>query len=183
MSIWLFFRIEFTRVNPAGRQRFGSLAGMGTGRVCILEAIDLYGSISAGAPAVGLKFQQFWRQVQDLNTQFKEPVVEIRRSGRNRGAFLTPLGKEVVRRYREMERITNKTLEKHYREFEALVGIDSTTPPFVPRWAQLIDPETIAKSSKKRTKTRQPVAKRTPSKKAKARAAKRKPSRPRKSGR
>ncbi|WP_412771673.1 winged helix-turn-helix domain-containing protein [Nitrobacter sp.] len=173
MSIWLFFRIEFTRVNPKGCEKFGSLAGMGTGRVCILEAIDRYGSISAGAPAVGLKFQQFWRQVQDLNTQFKEPVVDIRRSGRNRGAFLTPLGKEVVRRYREMERITNKTLEKHYREFEALVGIDSTTPPFVPRWAQLIDPGTIAKPAKKRARTRQPVAKRTPGNKAKTRATKR----------
>ncbi|GAB1717470.1 MAG: hypothetical protein NTAFB05_25120 [Nitrobacter sp.] len=72
-----------------------------------------------------------------------------------------------------MERITNKTLEKHYREFEALVGIDSTTPPFVPRWAQLIDPGTIAKPAKKRARTRQPVAKRPPSKKINARATKR----------
>ena len=183
MSIWLFFRIEFTRVDPVGRQKFGDWAGLGPGRVLILEAIDRYGSISAAAPAAGLKFQQFWRLVQDLNTHFKEPIVEIRRSGRKSGALLTPLGKEVVRRYREMERVANQTLERHYREFEALVGIDSTAPPPDRHRAQMIDPGTAAKPAKKSTKTQQPVAKRAPNKKAKTRETKRAPDRARESRR
>ncbi|GAB1715419.1 MAG: hypothetical protein NTAFB05_04610 [Nitrobacter sp.] len=146
---------------------------------CVLEAIDRYGSISAAAPAVGVKFRHLWKQVQKYNTNFKEPVIETRRRGRNGGVVLTPLGKEVVRRYREMERITNDTLEKHYREFEALVGIDSTTPPFIPRLAQVIDPDMIVKPTKKRTKTRQPAVKRASNKKAKTRATKRAPGRSR----
>lgn len=179
MSVWLFFRLEFTRVDPAGREKFGSRAGIGPGLAAILEAIDRYGSISAAAPAVDLKFLQLWRLVQDFNTQFKEPVVEIRRSGRSSGALLTPLGKEVIRRYRDMECVTNQTLEKHYREFEALVGIDSSAPQPIPRRAQVIDPGTITKSAKKRTKTRQPASKHTPGKKTKTRAPKRPPDRSR----
>ncbi|GAB1715003.1 MAG: hypothetical protein NTAFB05_00450 [Nitrobacter sp.] len=159
MSIWLFFRIEHTRVDPVGRQKFGSAAGMGPGTVCILEAIDRYGSISAAAPAVDRKFQQLWKIVQNLNTMYKEPVIKIRRSGPSSGAFLTPLGKEVVTRFREMERVANQTFEKDFREFEALVGVDSSAPPRIPRFAQVIDPGTITKPAKKRTKTRQLIKK------------------------
>jgi len=142
MSIWLLLRIEFDVAI--------GIAAIGPHRAGMLEAIDRFGSISAAAPAVDLTFRQLWRLVQALNSFFNGPLIGIRRSGRSSGAFLTPLGKEVLARYREMERVANQALEPHYREFEKLVGIDSNTPPPVPRYAQVIDPSTVAPPKKKR---------------------------------
>ncbi len=142
MSIWLFFRIEF-----------GGVKAIGPHKAAMLEAIDQLGTIAAAAPAVDLTYRQFWRVVQLLNTHFNKPLIEIRRSGRSSGAVLTPLGKEVLARFREMQRVANEALEKHFREFEALVGVDPRTPQPVPRFAQVIPPSTSSQTAKRLAKT------------------------------
>ncbi len=163
MAIWLFFRLEFGPTTAIGPHKAG-----------MLEAIERFGSISAAAPAVDLTFRQLWRLVQSLNTHFDRPLVEIRRSGRSSGAFLTPLGKEVVARYREMERLTNQTLEKHYRQFEAAVGIKPNSPQHVPRYAQIIDPTTIDRTTKQKKRAQKTKAQKNKTQKTKTGAKKRK---------
>jgi molybdate transport system regulatory protein len=135
-SIWPFLRIQFGDVNDYNK-------AIGPHRANMLEAIDRFGSISAAAPAVDLTFRQLWRQVQVLNSLFDQPLIGIRRSGRSSGAFLTPLGKEVLARFREMQQVANETLEPHFRTFEKLVGLDPDAPPPVPRYARIVDPATI----------------------------------------
>jgi molybdate transport system regulatory protein len=141
-SIWFFFRIEFHRAA-------GGTQAIGPHRANILEAIDRFGSISAAAPAVDLTFRQTWRVVQHLNALFDTPLVEIRRSGRSSGAFLTPLGKDVLARFREMQRVINEALEPNFRAFEKITGMNPNKPPPIPRFAQIIDPTTIAPRKKK----------------------------------
>jgi molybdate transport system regulatory protein len=141
-SIWFFFRIEFHRAA-------GGTQAIGPHRANILEAIDRFGSISAAAPAVDLTFRQTWRVVQHLNALFAKPLVEIRRSGRSSGAFLTPLGKEVLTRFREMQSVISEALEPSFLAFEKITGINPNKPPPIPRFAQIIDPSTIAPRKKK----------------------------------
>jgi molybdate transport system regulatory protein len=141
-SIWLFFRFEFHRAA-------GGAEAIGPHRANILEAIDRFGSISAAAQAVDLTFRQTWRVVQLLNAQFNKPLIGIRRSGRSSGAFLTPLGKEVLARFREMERVANEALEPHFRAFEKITGMDPKKKRPIPRFAQIVDPSAIAPLKKK----------------------------------
>lgn len=143
MAIWLYFRLDF-----------GPTSAIGPHKAAMLEAIDRFGSISKAAPAINLTFRQLWRVVQSLNVHFSKPLIEIRRSGRSSGAFLTPLGKEVLTRYREMERLTNRTLQKHFRAFETAVGIDHNSPQLIPRFAQVIDPALVEKTTRQKTVAR-----------------------------
>jgi molybdate transport system regulatory protein len=142
-SIWFFLRIDF---HGAG----GGPASIGVHRANILEAIDRFGSISAAAPAVDLTFRQTWRVVQSLNALFDTPLIAIRRSGRSSGASLTPLGKEVLARFREIQRAAGEALEPHFLAFEKLIGMDPKKSPPIPRFAQIVDPSTVALATKKR---------------------------------
>jgi molybdate transport system regulatory protein len=138
MGIWIFFNLDFCRGNY----------GVGIHRANILEAIDRFGSLSAAAPAVNLTFNQMWRVVRVLNSLCDKPFVGTRRGGRTGGAFLTPLGKDVLARFRKVERVINKSTAPYIRELEKVVGVNKT-PTVIPRYAQIIDPSTIAPQKKK----------------------------------
>lgn len=145
-SIWAFLRIDF-------HGAAGSIESIGPHRANILEAIDRFGTISAAALAVDLTFRQTWRVVQYLNSQFDRPLIAIRRSGRTSGAILTPLGKEVLACFREMERAASEALEPHFRVFQKIVGMDPNRPPPIPRFAQILDPSTIPTRTERRKPT------------------------------
>lgn len=138
MGIWLFFNLLFHEKKY----------GVGIGRANILEAIDRFGSISAAGVAVDTTFTQMWRVVRDLNSLCDKPFVGTRRGGRTGGAFLTPLGKEVLARFREIEQVINESTAPYIRELEKIVGVDKT-PTLIPRYAQIIDPSTIPALKKK----------------------------------
>jgi molybdate transport system regulatory protein len=122
----------------------------------MLEAIDRFGSISAAAPAVDLSIRQLLASVHTLNSLFDEPLVELRRGRHGGGASLTPIGKEVLARFREMEQVANGALKSYFRAFEKRFGIDSTTPAAIPRYARIIAPHNVTPSAKERTPQRKP---------------------------
>jgi len=126
MATYLFMRIDL----PSG-------AKVGPSRTAILEGIEKYGSITGAARAVGLTYRQVWATVKVMNAMFKEPLVEISPNGRASGARLTPFGREVVRRFREMEKVANQALKAHFRAFERMAGEDSHAPAPVPHWAHI----------------------------------------------
>lgn len=138
MSIWMFLSIEWSSVHDA----------IGPHRANMLEAIDRFGSISAAAPAVDLSVRQLLASVHILNSLFDEPLVELRRGRHGGGASLTPVGKEVLAKFREMEQVANSALKPYFRAFEKRFGIDSTTPPAIPRYAQIIGPRNADPSVK-----------------------------------
>ncbi|MBU6462319.1 MAG: LysR family transcriptional regulator [Bradyrhizobium sp.] len=146
MGIWTFFNLDFCQ----GKY------GVGIHRANILEAIDRFGSISTAAIAVDLTFNQTWRTIRKLNSLCDKPFVGTRRGGRTGGAFLTPLGKDVLTRFREIERVINESTAPYIRELEKVVGVDKK-PTVLPRYAQIIDPNTISASKKKPAKRRKRI--------------------------
>jgi molybdate transport system regulatory protein len=79
-------------------------AALGPGKVDLLEAIAATGSIRAAGNRFKMSYRRAWSLVAELNGMFETPVVEAESGGRGGGgATLTPLGHEVVRRFRKME--------------------------------------------------------------------------------
>lgn len=77
---------------------------MGPGKADLLEAIAREGSIAAAGRALGMSYRRSWLLVDSMNRCWSEPLVEaVAGGGAARGARLTPLGEEVVTRYRVLE--------------------------------------------------------------------------------
>jgi molybdate transport system regulatory protein len=94
MAARLSIRIDF----PGGRR-------VGPGKIRLLELIDQTGSISAAGRAMAMSYRRAWLLVESLNTSFREPVVDTRAGGRSGGgARLTGFGRDLVLRYRTLER-------------------------------------------------------------------------------
>ncbi len=130
MPTYLFMRLDFA-----------SGVSIGPSRTAILEGIDRCGSLSAASRAVGLSYQQVWSTVKKLNRTFPSPLVTVRVGGPASGASLTPLGRALAQRFRNMERDANTQLKRHFRAFEKLLGENPRDPDPVPRWVKVLPPD------------------------------------------
>ena len=82
----------------------GEDIAVGPGKIDLLEAIGATGSITAAAKALGMSYRRAWLLVDTMNRCFAQPVVVAETGGSHGGgARVTPLGTEVVRRYRRIE--------------------------------------------------------------------------------
>ena len=82
----------------------GDDIAVGPGKVDLLEAIGATGSITAAAKSLEMSYRRAWLLVDTMNRCFEAPVVEAEAGGRRGGGTrLTPLGEELVRRYRTLE--------------------------------------------------------------------------------
>ena len=89
------FRLRITK---------GDDIAIGPGKIDLLEAIGATGSITAAAKALGMSYRRAWVLVDTMNRCFETPVVAAEAGGsRGGGTRVTPLGAEVVRRYRRIE--------------------------------------------------------------------------------
>jgi len=98
------------RIAPDVRFRLriskGPDIAIGPGKIDLLEAIGDTGSISAAAKTLGMSYRRAWLLVDTMNRCFQGPVVLAEAGGsRGGGAHVTPLGVEVVRRYRRIEAV------------------------------------------------------------------------------
>jgi molybdate transport system regulatory protein len=92
---------------------------LGPGKIQLLELIRDGGSISGAARTMNMSYRSAWLLVESMNSLFRSPVVVTRLGGRGGGsATLTPLGAEVIRRYRTMERATRRAIAKELGELE-----------------------------------------------------------------
>ncbi len=81
---------------------------IGPGKADLLEGIRDTGSISAAGRRMKMSYKRAWQLVETLNRTFTTPLVETSTGGRaGGGTVLTPLGEEVLARYRSMEARTN----------------------------------------------------------------------------
>jgi len=93
------------------RLRFPGDHSLGPGKVQLLEAVQACGSISAAARSMEMAYRHAWVLIDDLNQLFGAAVIATSTGGRaGGGARLTPLGEEVVRRFRAMERRTARAV-------------------------------------------------------------------------
>jgi molybdate transport system regulatory protein len=84
--------------------RFADDRALGPGKIRLLELVAETGSISAAARAMKMSYRRAWLLIDELNHMFRKPVVVSRPGGvSGGGAELTPLGRDVVRRYRAIE--------------------------------------------------------------------------------
>ena len=87
----------------------GAGLAIGPGKVALLEAIAESGSISAAARKLGMSYRRAWILVDETNRCLVEPAVQAIAGGkRGGGSALTATGIEFVRRYRALERRTER---------------------------------------------------------------------------
>ncbi len=78
---------------------------IGPGKADLLQAISETASLTAAAKCSGMSYKRCWLLVQEMNGAFAEPLVETAKGGTGGGGGtrLTPLGRRVLERYRQME--------------------------------------------------------------------------------
>lgn len=82
---------------------------IGPGKADMLEGIGETGSISAAGRRMGMSYKRAWVIVDALNRAFDAPLVETAKGGaRGGGARLTPLGEEVLARFRRIEALAEE---------------------------------------------------------------------------
>ena len=92
---------------PAVRFRvdFGRHEAVGPGKIALLEHIATSGSLSQAARELRMSYRRAWQLLESLNGSFRERVALTSKGGRGGGgAALTPLGAELVSRYRAFDR-------------------------------------------------------------------------------
>ncbi len=76
----------------------------GPGRAQLLEGIRDTGSIAAAGRRMKMSYSRAWGLVEAMNREFRGPLVASAKGGASHGgAVLTPLGRNVLKRYRRME--------------------------------------------------------------------------------
>jgi molybdate transport system regulatory protein len=106
-------RLDF----PGGRQ-------LGHGKVRLLELIEEHGSISSAARAMKMSYRRAWLLMDEVNSMFREPVIETQLGGKGGGhARLTEFGKKLVGLYRGIEKNSDERFASDLRELS-----DKLTP-------------------------------------------------------
>ena len=107
---------------PRLRVLLGAAIAIGPGKADLLDAIAASGSISAAAKRMGMSYRRAWLLVDTMNGCFQGPLVASARGGAGGGgARLTPLGEEVLARYRDMEAKARGCLDKDLAAFTRLM--------------------------------------------------------------
>ncbi len=92
---------------------------IGPGKVALLEAVAREGSISAAGRAMGMSYRRAWTLIAELNRVLGGPVVNAAAGGTHGGgASLTPLGQDVVARYRRIEAAAARAAARQMRALE-----------------------------------------------------------------
>lgn len=103
LSLWL--------ENGSGEPAFGK------GRMIILDAIDAHGSLSAAARALGMSYRGLWARLRRSERRLGyRLVVSHPGAGRDSGSALTPKGRELLERYREILRRVNAAADDAARQ-------------------------------------------------------------------
>lgn len=89
---------------------------IGPGKVALLEAIEETGSITSSARKLGMSYRRAWLLVEETNHCLVRPAVATATGGqRGGGSTLTPVGVELVRRYRALERATALAVDRNLK--------------------------------------------------------------------
>ena len=95
---------------------------LGPGRADLMELIAETGSIAAAGKRMGMSYKRAWSLVQALNDGFGRSLIETSRGGAAQGgAALTPVGTEVLRRYRQMQAATRQAIAEDVLALTALM--------------------------------------------------------------
>ena len=82
----------------------GNAPGLDLRAVRLLELIDVHGSLTHAATALGISYRTAWILVDKLQQCGQGPVVSATRGGNINGSRLTPMGHAIVDQFRSVER-------------------------------------------------------------------------------
>jgi molybdate transport system regulatory protein len=86
---------------------------IGPGKADLLQGIVDTGSIAAAGRRMGMSYKRAWLLIETMNGCFARPLVVAAKGGHARGgASLTPLGEEVLHRYRRMEQAAARAVSR-----------------------------------------------------------------------
>lgn len=96
----------------------GESIAIGPGKIDLLRKVGETRSIASAARSLGLPYKRAWLLIDSLNQGFSRAVVETATGGKGGGgAFLTPLGQQLVERYDALEASLNASA---YKELQGL---------------------------------------------------------------
>ena len=96
---------------------------VGPGKIDLLEAIARTGSLTAAARDLGMSYRRAWLLVDTMNRCFATPVTTSEAGGTRGGrTALTPLGDELVARYRRIEQRAVQATRDDLRAIRALLA-------------------------------------------------------------
>jgi len=104
---------------------------LGPGKAGLLEAIDETESLTAAAKRCAMSYKRCWVLIQELNGAFATPLVETIKGGTGGGGGtrLTPLGRQVLTRYREMEAEAGKAISAGIADLRRHLKPEDATAP------------------------------------------------------
>jgi molybdate transport system regulatory protein len=111
---------------PQARLRiyFDAETMLGPGKADLLQSIQETGSISAAGRRMGMSYKRAWTLIDTLNHYFREPLVISSAGGKSGGgASLTPLGVEVLTRYRHMQAATEWAIAADVERLSELIAV------------------------------------------------------------
>ena len=99
---------------------FDNGSQIGHGKIRLLELIAAHGSISQAAREMNMSYRRAWLLADEINSMFKQPVLE-RQTGGSGGGFarLTSFGHAVIGHYRAMEAQSLRLFSKQLTELES----------------------------------------------------------------
>jgi len=101
------------------------MIALGPGKVALLEAIIETGSITAAAKYLGMSYRRAWMLVDAMNRCMKSSVVATSPGGRDGGGtMVTPIGLEIIKRYRAIEREATAATGSDIRALMKLLSDD-----------------------------------------------------------
>jgi molybdate transport system regulatory protein len=117
---------------------------LGGDRINLLEKIEECGSITKAAKVVGISYKTAWDTVNLMNNLSDKPLVERMTGGKGGGGtYLTPEGKDVIRRFR----IIQEEHRKYLVNLSERVGDVDTLYKFLRRIAMKVSARNVFSGS------------------------------------
>jgi molybdate transport system regulatory protein len=100
------------------RLMLGNEIALGPGKIELLEAIRVHGSISQAGKQLGMSYRRAWMLVDTMNRCFQQPLVETSAGGSHGGgATLTALGETMIAQYRTLQQRIEHITQQHAASF------------------------------------------------------------------
>lgn len=101
------------------RVRFADGSWIGPGKADLMQLIQETGSISAAGRRMGMSYKRAWTLVGTMNAMFHAPLVDSARGGaQGGGASLTPLGLDILARFRRIQSAAQRAAQADMQVME-----------------------------------------------------------------
>ena len=113
---------------------FAESLNLGPGKIALLEAIEVHGSLVAAAASLRMSYRRAWLLLDSLNKTFDEPVTHSSAGGKSGGASsITEFGRLLIKQYRRLESEISVIGKRHLNEILTHLVRNSTASTSIHR--------------------------------------------------